>query len=142
MNTYDELNKICDGTLKFLEQRDDNAKIAKNFDTLEPLITGKTEYVLKTLDNMERQQDDFEKAIDMMSRRMGEGKYVHELSEHLEDYEEMKEEIMKMQEQGQDWNDPGNEQLLNIFENLNMIEMQVKEMDQIVDIYMDKIGYL
>ena len=54
----------------------------------------------------------------------------------------MKDEIVKMQQDGEDWNDPGNEQLINIFENLNMIEIQIKEMDQIVEIYMDKIGYI
>ena len=47
-----------------------------------------------------------------------------------------------MQEEGQDWNDPGNEQLINIFENLNMIQMQIKEMDNIVDIYMNKMEYI
>ena len=78
----------------------------------------------------------------MMSKRMGEGRYTHQLSEHLSDYEQMKEEIVKMQEEGQDWNDPGNEQLINIFENLNMIQMQIKEMDNIVDIYMNKMEYI
>ena len=63
MSTYEDLNKICDNTLKFLAERDDNTKIVKNFEALEPLITGKTDYVLKTLDAMERQQDEFEMAI-------------------------------------------------------------------------------
>ena len=44
----------------------------------------------------------------MMARRTGEGKYTHELSEHLEDYEEMKSEMMKLHQETGDWNDPGN----------------------------------
>jgi len=32
--------------------------------------------------------------------------------------------------------------LISIFENLNQIEQQVKEMDQIVDIYNDKLDFL
>ena len=107
--------------MKFLNEREENTKIAKNFETLDPLIGNKSEHVLKTLDSMERQQDEIERALDMMSKRMGEGKYTHELSEHIEDFEEMKDEIMKLQEEGQDWNDPGNEQLINIFENLNQV---------------------
>jgi len=41
----------------------------------------------------------------------------------------MKDEIMKLQEEGGDWSDPSNEQLGNIFESLNQVELQVKEMD-------------
>lgn len=44
----------------------------------------------------------------MMSKRLGEGRYTHELSEHIEEYEVMKEEIMKLQEDAGEWNDPGN----------------------------------
>ena len=53
---------------------------------MEPLIASKSDYVLRTLDSMDRQQDEIERALDMMSKRMGEGKYTHELSEHIEDY--------------------------------------------------------
>lgn len=53
--------------------------------------------MLRTLEGMEKQQDEIERAIDMMSKRLGEGRYTHELSEHLEEYEVMKEEIMKLQ---------------------------------------------
>ena len=53
----------------------------------------------------------------------------------------MKSEIMKMQEEGTDWNDPGNEQLVSIFDNLNQIEMHIKEMDQVMEIYSDKFNY-
>jgi hypothetical protein len=39
----------------------------------------------------------------------------------------MKEEIMKLQEEGgTDFSDPSNEQLINIFENLNQVEMQIR----------------
>ena len=54
----------------------------------------------------------------------------------------MKSEVMKMQEEGTDWNDPGNEQLVNIFENLNQIEIHIKEMDQIMEIYTEKFNYV
>ena len=84
---------------------------------------------MKTLDGMEKQQDDIERALDMMSKRMGQGRYTHELSEHLEDFELMKQEIIKLQDTTEQWNDPESEQLVNIFENLNQIEMQIKEMD-------------
>ena len=47
----------------------------------------------------------------------------------------MKEEIMKLQDSTEQWNDPASEQLVNIFENLNQIETQIREMDQIADIY-------
>jgi hypothetical protein len=83
LHSYEDLQKICDATLRFLNEREENAKIAKNFEVLEPVITNKSEQVLRTLDTMERQQDEIERALDMMSRRMGEGKYTHELSEHI-----------------------------------------------------------
>ena len=33
----------------------------------------------------------------------------------------MREEVLRMQEEGEDWNDPGSEQLMHIFDNLNQI---------------------
>jgi hypothetical protein len=54
----------------------------------------------------------------------------------------MKEEMIKLHEQTPEDLDPGSEQLINIFENLNQVEMQIKEMDQIVNIYIDRLGYV
>jgi septation ring formation regulator EzrA len=88
------------------------------------------------LDSIEKQQDEVEVSLEMMSKKLGDGNYKHELSEYLEDYDRLRQDIIDMQEDGGDWNDPGNEQLLNIFENLNQVEMQVKEMDQLVDVYL------
>lgn len=51
------------------------------------MIANKSEIVLKTLQSMSRQQEEIENTINMMSRRLGDGHYVHELSRHLEDYE-------------------------------------------------------
>jgi hypothetical protein len=56
--------------------------------------------------------------------------------------EAMKEEMIKLHEQTPEDLDPGSEQLINIFENLNQVEMQIKEMDQIVNIYIDRLGYV
>ena len=52
----------------------------------------------------------------------------------------MKEEILKLQEEEGDWSDPGNEQLINVFDNLNQIETQIRDMDQIADIYLNSLG--
>lgn len=49
----------------------------------------------------------------------------------------MKEEVLKLTEDYNEVeNDPTNEQLSNIFENLNQIEVQVKEMDEQVNRYL------
>ena len=109
---------------------------------MEPMIANKSDYVLKTLDQMEKQQYEIERVLEAMEKRIGDGKYTHELSEHIIDYEDMKEEIMKLQEEGQDWDDPGNEQLVNIFENLNQVELQIKDMDRILSLYNEKLGLL
>lgn len=80
-------------------------------------------------------------SLDTMSKKLGDGNYKHELTEYLEDYDRLRQDVIDMQEEGGDWNDPGNEQLLNIFENLNQVEMQVKEMDQLVDVYLSNYNY-
>ena len=49
---------------------------------------------------------------------------------------------MKLQERGPEAVDPGNSQLFSIFDNLNQIEMQIKEMDQVVEVYMNRLNYI
>ncbi len=50
------------------------------------MITNRSEVVLRTLQGMARQQEEIENTINMMSRRLGEGHCVHELTNYLEDY--------------------------------------------------------
>lgn len=71
LTAYEDLQKLCDSTLIYLGEREENQKIAKNFAALEPHISNKSEFIMKTLDGMERQQDEIERALDMMSKRMG-----------------------------------------------------------------------
>jgi len=44
----------------------------------------------------------------------------------LENYDHLRKGIMELQEESQDWNDAGNEQLINVFDNLNQVELQVR----------------
>lgn len=47
------------------------------------MIGNNNETVMRTLDALEKQQDDIAHQIEVMSRKIGEGQYTHELSEHL-----------------------------------------------------------
>ena len=44
--------------------------------------------------------------------------------------------MLNLQEEGGDWGDPSNAQLADIFQNLNLVEMQIREMDEQVERYM------
>jgi hypothetical protein len=44
--------------------------------------------------------------------------------------------VVELQEGEGEWNDPSQEQLINIFENLNQVEVQIREMNELVDIYL------
>jgi Mg2+ and Co2+ transporter CorA len=68
----------------------------KNFNILEPMISNKTEYVTKTLENIERHQEEIERAVTMMEKRLGDGIYIHDLSRHLQEYEIMKDEVIRL----------------------------------------------
>lgn len=92
--------------------------------------------MLRILETIDKQQDHIEMTLDMMSSKLGEGKYRHELTEYMEDYERLRKDVLDFQDEGNEWNDPGNEQLFNIFENLNQVELQIREMDQLMDVYL------
>lgn len=135
MNGYEDLQTLADKTLRLLEEKEENEKIAENFGKLDPHIGGNTQSVLRTLENIERQQDEIEMALDVMDRKIGEGQYTHPLTGHLREFAQLQEEVRELGEGGE-WSDPGNQQLLNVFENLNQVEMQIRDMDEVIDIYM------
>ncbi len=60
------------------------------------MISNKTEYVTKTLENIERHQEEIERAVTMMEKRLGDGIYIHDLSRHLQEYEIMKDEVIRL----------------------------------------------
>jgi hypothetical protein len=44
------------------------------------MIGSNNDQVLKTLDSLEKQQEDIAHQLEVMSRKIGEGQYTHELS--------------------------------------------------------------
>jgi hypothetical protein len=127
---------LAESTLKFLDEREENQRIADNFSEVEKMIGSNNETVIRTLDALEKQQEDIAHQIEVMSRKIGEGQYTHELSDHLQEYGELRKLVVELQEGEGEWNDPGQEQLINIFENLNQVEVQIREMNELVDIYL------
>jgi hypothetical protein len=100
------------------------------------MIGNNNEQVMRALDSLEKQQEDIAHQLEVMSRKIGEGQYTHELSEHLQEYGELRKLVVDLQEGEGEWNDPAQEQLINIFENLNQVEVQIREMNELVDIYL------
>jgi septation ring formation regulator EzrA len=135
-DSYEDLKKLSESTLRFLDEREENERIAAKFAEVQKEIGSSSLDVVRTLNSLEKQQDDIAAQIEEMSRRIGEGQRTHELSEHLEEYKELKRMVVELQESEGEWSGPGQEQLINIFENLNQIEVQIREMNEIVDIYL------
>lgn len=54
--------------------------------------------ILRTLGNLEKQQEDISNQIEMMSRKMGQGNYTHELSEFMQEYAQLKLLAVDLQE--------------------------------------------
>jgi hypothetical protein len=48
------------------------------------MIGNNSEVVQRTLDSLEKQQEEIAFQIEVMSRKIGEGQYTHELSDHLQ----------------------------------------------------------
>lgn len=51
----------------------------------------------QTLDSIERRQEEISFQIEVMSRKVGEGNYTHELSDHLEEYASLKTLVMELE---------------------------------------------
>lgn len=77
--------------------------------------------------------------LDNVSRKVGESGYTHQLSHYLQEYDEMRDNIVLLQEEyldGNGWKEPSHEQMKNIFDNLNHVENEINEMEQFVEIYL------
>lgn len=61
------------------------------------MIGGSSGVVQQTLTSLERQQEELSFQIEVMSRKIGEGQYTHELSDHLVEYGQLKSLVLELE---------------------------------------------
>lgn len=70
-----------------------------------------------------------------MAKQLG-SRETHELSELLQEYSELRNLVVDLQEEGGSCSDPGQQLLISIYENLSQVETQIREMDDIIDVFL------